>query len=52
MNGLKYSMTKFWLNQGGVEIDLFDSYDANSNEDKGNTEAWQIPNILGIRPRK
>ena len=42
---------QFYLNQGDVEIDLFDSYDANSNEGKGNAEAWPIPNILGIRPR-
>lgn len=42
---------QFYLNQGDVEIDLFDSYDANSNEGKGNAEAWPIPNIIGIRPR-
>ena len=43
---------QFYLNQGDVEIDLFDSFDANSNEGKGNAEAWPIPNIIGIRPRK
>jgi hypothetical protein len=43
---------QFFLNQGDLEIDLFDRYDANSNEGKGNAEAWPIPNILGIRSRK
>lgn len=43
---------QFYLSQGDAEIDLFDSFDANSNEDKGNAEAWPIPNILGIRPRQ
>jgi hypothetical protein len=38
-----------YLNQGDVEIDLFDIYDANSNEDNGSAEAQPIPNILGIR---
>jgi hypothetical protein len=42
---------QFYLNQGDVEIDLFDSYDAHSSEGKGNAEAWPIPNIIGIRPR-
>jgi hypothetical protein len=43
---------QFYLKQGDVEIDLFDRYDAKSNEDNGNTEPWPIPNIIGIRPRK
>jgi hypothetical protein len=42
---------QFYLFQGDEEIDLFDSYDANSDEDNGNAEAQPIPNILGIRPR-
>jgi hypothetical protein len=42
---------QFYLSQDDVEIDLFDSYDANSDEDNGNAEAQPIPNILGIRPR-
>ncbi len=40
---------QLYLNQGDVEIDLFDIYDANSNEDNGSAEAQPIPNILGIR---
>jgi hypothetical protein len=42
---------QFYLNQGDVEIDLFDRYDAKFNEDNGNAEPWPIPNIIGIRPR-
>ena len=42
---------QFYLNQGDVEINLFDIYDANSDEDNGNAEAQPIPNIIGIRPR-
>lgn len=42
---------QFYLNQGDVEIDLFDRYDAKSNDDNGNAEPWPIPNIIGIRPR-
>jgi hypothetical protein len=42
---------QFYLNQGGLEIDLFDTYDANSKEDNGKAEPWPIPNIIGIRPR-
>ncbi len=43
---------QFYLSLGDVEIDLFDSFDANSNKEKGNAKAWPIPNILGIRPRQ
>jgi hypothetical protein len=43
---------QFYLNQGDAEIDLFDTYDANSYEGKRDAEAWPIPNIIGIRPRK
>ena len=42
---------QLYLNQGDVEIDLFDIYDGNSNEDNGNSRAEPIPNIIGIRPR-
>jgi uncharacterized protein YigE (DUF2233 family) len=42
---------QFYLNQGDVEIDLFDRYDAKSKEYNGNEEPWPIPNIIGIRPR-
>lgn len=46
------SETQLYLHHVNVEIDLFDSYDANSDEDKGNAKPWPIPNILGIRPRQ
>jgi hypothetical protein len=42
---------QFYLNKDDVKIDLFDMYDANSDEDNGNAEAWPIPNIIGIRAR-
>jgi len=42
---------QLYLKQGDVEIDLFDIYDANSNEGNGNSRAVPIPNILGIRLR-
>jgi exopolysaccharide biosynthesis protein len=43
---------QMYLQQGNTEIDLFDTYDANSDEDNGNgAMPWPIPNIIGIRPR-
>ena len=44
---------QMYLHHGNTEIDLFDIYDANSDEDNGNgAMPWPIPNIIGIRPRK
>lgn len=45
------SLAQLYLNQGNAEIDLFDVYDANSDEANGNVQPWPIPNIIGIRPR-
>jgi exopolysaccharide biosynthesis protein len=42
---------QLYLHVGNVELDLFGSYETFFKEDDGNTTAWPIPNIIGIRPK-
>jgi len=36
---------------GDTELELVGSFETSFREDDGNTSAWPIPNVLGIRPR-
>lgn len=42
---------QLYLSSGGVELDLWGSYETAFMETDANAAAWPIPNVLGIRPR-
>ena len=42
---------QLYLKVGDTEIELFGSYETSFREDDGNKKVWDIPNVLGIRPR-
>jgi hypothetical protein len=42
---------QLYVRAGGVELEMFGSYETSFKEDNGNVAAWPIPNILGVRPR-
>jgi len=37
--------------RGDVELEICGSYETSFREDNGNTTAWPIPNVLGVRRR-
>ncbi len=43
---------QLYLSAGGVEVDLWGSYETAFMETDANAAAWPIPNVLGIRPRE
>lgn len=43
---------QLYIHAGDFEIDMFGSYETSYSENNNNPEAWPIPNILGVRPRK
>lgn len=42
---------QLYVHAGGVELELFGSYETAFREDDSNGVAWPVPNILGVRPR-
>jgi exopolysaccharide biosynthesis protein len=42
---------QLYVHVGNTEFDLFGTYETSFKEDDGNTSAWPIPNIIGLRPR-
>jgi hypothetical protein len=42
---------QLYLHVGKVERELFGSYETSFQENDGNSAAWPIPNVLGVRPR-
>jgi hypothetical protein len=43
---------ELYFNAGGVERELFGSYEITFQEHGVNAVPWPIPNVLGVRPRK
>jgi hypothetical protein len=42
---------QLYLNAGGVELEMFGSFETSFKENDTNSVPWPIPNILGVRPR-
>ena len=42
---------QLYLRAGGVELELYGSFETGFSESDGNAVAWPIPNVLGVRPR-
>jgi len=42
---------QLYLNAGGVELEMYGSYETSFKENDTNSIPWPIPNILGVRPR-
>lgn len=42
---------QLYLHVGNIEFDLFGTYETSFKEDDGNTAAWPIPNIIGIKSK-
>jgi len=42
---------QLYVNAGGVQLEMFGSYETAFREDDGNSIPWPVPNILGVRPR-
>ncbi len=40
---------QLYLNVGGTELEFFGSFETSLRTDDGNTLAWPIPNVLGVR---
>jgi hypothetical protein len=43
---------QLYIHVGEVELEFFGSFETSFSENDTNTEAWPVPNVLGIRPRK
>ena len=42
---------QLYVHAGGVDLELFGSYETAFREDDSNGIPWPVPNILGVRPR-
>jgi hypothetical protein len=42
---------QLYVHAGSVELEMFGSYETAFLENEGNSNAWPVPNILGVRPR-
>jgi len=42
---------QLYLHVGGVEMEMFGSYETSFKENDANSIPWPIPNVLGVRPR-
>jgi Phosphodiester glycosidase len=42
---------QLYVSVGAVELEMFGSYETAFLENEGNSTAWPVPNILGVRPR-
>jgi hypothetical protein len=42
---------QLYFHVGGVEREMFGSFETAFMENNGNTAAWPIPNIFGVRPK-
>ncbi len=42
---------QLYVHAGSVELEMFGSYETAFMENEGNSAAWPVPNILGVRPR-
>lgn len=42
---------QLYLNAGGVELEMYGSYETSFKENDTNPVPWPVPNILGVRPR-
>jgi hypothetical protein len=42
---------QLYLHTGGVEMEMFGSYETSFIENDTNSIPWPIPNVLGVRPR-
>ena len=42
---------QLYLRAGETQLEMFGSYETSFREDDGNAVAWEVPNILGVRPR-
>jgi len=42
---------QLYLKAGDLELELVGSYEISFKEDEGNTTAWPIPNVLGVKRR-
>lgn len=42
---------QLYLRAGGVELELYGSFETGFSASDGNNVAWPIPNVLGVRPK-
>ncbi len=42
---------QLYVRAGAMELEMFGSYETAFLENEGNSAAWPVPNILGVRPR-
>jgi hypothetical protein len=42
---------QLYLNVGGVELEMFGSFETSFKENDANSIPWPIPNVFGVRPR-
>jgi hypothetical protein len=42
---------QLYVNAGGVEMELYGSFETSFQENDSNRIAWPIPNVLGVEPR-
>lgn len=42
---------QLYVHAGGIEIEMFGSYETSFKQNDDNTAAWPVPNVLGVRPR-
>jgi hypothetical protein len=42
---------QLYVHAGSTELEMFGSYETSFRENDQNSEAWPVPNVIGVRPR-